>query len=281
MCYTSVGKDRREEWGLITSSAALVAITLAIFVFLLPKTVEIHNTRWKSMLSLDMPDNIRNSKAFRTEVFLDNIGMYVLAFACLALAVLFTAILTNAISDYFGVPGPFLFNNPPQIEFLRALKGLFFVLCAMFSVSLLWLTAGSLISKRLPIIVRAYAEMTLDASRAIGVKQELLSAARSYLQEGAYNEAILHSVTSLEYELRKKLNLSPNNSFAAVMSKLVSSDLPWVNPTEINNLIMVRNNVAHKVGSVDYREKEAKEVLESVDRILGHLDVLGASTIYE
>lgn len=266
---------------LITSSAALVAITLAIFVFLLPKTVEIYHTRWKSMLNLDMPDKIRNNKHFRTEIFLDNLGMYVLAFASLGLAVYFTAILTTAISDYFGVPGTFVFNNPPQIEFLRALKVLFFVLSAMFTVSLLWLFAGNLISKKLPIIVRAYAEMTLDISRERGVKQELLSTARSYLQEGTYNEAILHSVTSLEYELRKKLNLGPNNSFAAVMSKLISSDLAWVNPREINDLVIMRNNVAHKIGSVSYGEKEAKEVLESVDRILNHLDMLGASTIYE
>ncbi|MCJ7576704.1 MAG: hypothetical protein MUO80_08575 [Dehalococcoidia bacterium] len=267
---------------LITSSAALVAITLAIFVFLLPKTVEIHNTRWKSMLNLDMPDNVRNSKRFRTEIFLDDIGMYVLAFASLLLAVYFTAILTNAISAYFGLPATFVLNNPPQIEFLRALKCLFFLLCAMFTVSLLWLTAGGLISKRLPIIFRAYAEMTIDVSRAIGVKQDLLSTARSYLQEDAYNEAILHSATALEYELRKKLNLGPNNSFAAVMSKLIDSDLAWVNPTEINDLIIARNDVAHKkIGSINYGEREAKEVLESVDRILGHLDVLGASTIYE
>jgi hypothetical protein len=85
----------------------------------------------------------------------------------------------------------------------------------------------------------------------------------------------------LEYELRKKLNLGPNKSFAAVMSKLIRVDLAWVNSTEISGLIIVRNNVAHKIGSVNYGEKEAKEVLESVDRILGHLDVLGASTIYE
>jgi hypothetical protein len=205
MCYTALfvsqiqqllcailvrGRDKGKRMGsnyLITSSAALVAITLAIFVFLLPKTVEIYHTRWKSMQNLDMPDNIRNSKRFRTEIFLDNIGMYVLAFASLLLAVYFTGILTNAISDYFGVLGTFLFNNPPQIEFLRALKWLFFLLSAMFGVSLLWLAAGSQISKTLPIITRAYAEMTLDVSRGIGVRQELLKAARSFFRKGAYN----------------------------------------------------------------------------------------------
>ena len=266
---------------LIVSSAALVAITLAIFIFLLPKTVEIYHIRWKSMQNLDMPDDVRNSKRFRVETFLDNFGMYVLSIASLLLGVYFIAILINAVSDYFGVPGTFLFYNPPQIEFLRALKILFFVLGAMFIVALLWVFAGSQISKRLPIIIRAYAEMTIDLSRERGVKQELLSASRSYLQEGAYNEAILHSITSLEYELRKKLNLGPNNSFAAVMSKLISSDLAWVNPREINDLVIVRNNVAHKIGSVNYGEKEAKEVLESVYRILNHLDMLGASTIYK
>ena len=266
---------------LITASAALVAITLAIFVFLLPKTIEIHNARWKSMLNLDIPDNIRNSRWFRTEVFLDNFGMYALAFANLLLALYFAAILFNTISSHLGIQGMFLFTNPLPIEFVRALKVFWIVLVALFSVSLLWLLAGNQISKTLPIIIRVYAEMTLDVSRERGVKQELLSAARNHLQEGEYNKAILHSVTSLEYELRKKLNLGPNKSFAAVMSKLISSDLAWVDPAEIDDLIIVRNNVAHKVGSVNYGEKEAKEVLESVDKILGHLDTLGASTIYE
>lgn len=266
---------------LIISSAALVAITLAIFVFFLPKTVEIHNARWKSMQNLDMPDNIRNSKRFRIAIFLDNIGMYALAYASLLLAGYFIAILINAISGYFGLQGTFLFNNPLPIEFILALKILWFILAAVLVVSVLWLSAGNQISKKLPIIVRAYAEMTLDVSRAIGVKQELLSAARSYLQEGAYHEAILHSVTSLEYELRKKLNLGPNNSFAAVMSKLISSDLAWVIPREINDLVIVRNNIAHKMDTVNYGEKEAKEVIESVNRILEQLDILGASTLYK
>ncbi len=266
---------------LITSSAALVAITLAIFVFFLPKTVEIHNTRWKSMQNLDMPDDIRNSKHFRTVIFLDNIGMYALVFASLILALYFVAILINAISGYFGLQGTFLFNIPLPIEFIRALKILWFILCVMLVVSLLWIFAGSQISKKLPIIVRAYAEMTLDVSRAIGVKQELLSAARSYLQERAYSKAILHSVTSLEYELRKKLNLGPDKSFAAVMSRLISSDLAWVVPREINDLVIMRNNIAHKLDTVNYGEKEAKEVLESVNRIFEKLDILGASTLYK
>jgi hypothetical protein len=266
---------------LITASAALAAITLAIFVFLLPKTVEIRNARWKSMLTLDMPDSVRNSKRFRTEVFLDNFGMYALAFANLLLALYFVAISANAISNYFGMPGTFLFTSSLPIEFARALKVFWTVLAALLFVSLLWLLAGNQISKTLPIIIRVYAEMTLDVSRERGVKQELLSAARNYLREGEYNKAILHSVTSLEYELRKKLNLGPNKSFAAVMSKLISSDLAWVNHTEIDDLIGVRNNVAHKVGSIDYGEKKAKEVLESIDRILGNLDELGASAIYE
>lgn len=270
-----------ESKDLITLSVALVAVSLAIFVFLLPKTVEIHNARWKSMLNLDMPDNIRNSKRFRTEIFLDNLGMYALAFASLLVALYFVAILVNTISNYFGIQGTFLFTNPLPIEFVRALKVFWVVLAAFFIVSLLWLFAGNQISKALPIIIRAYGEMTLDVSRGIGVRQELLKAARDFFQKGAYNQAILHSVTALEYELRKKLNLGPNNSFAAVMSKLVKADLAWVSPTEINGLIIVRNNVAHKMGSVNYGEKEVKEVLESVDRILGHLDVLGASTIYE
>jgi len=273
--------ESKDLLALIALSAPLVAISLAIFVFLLPKTVEIRNTRWKSMLNLDIPDNIRNSKRFRTEIFLDNSLMYALAFASLLVALYFVAILVNTISNYFGIQGTFLFTNPLPIEFIRALKVLWVVLAIFFGVSLLWLFAGTHISKTLPIIVRAYAEMTLDISRGIGVKQELLKAARSLLQKGEYNEAILHSITSLEYELRKKLNLGSNKSFAAVMSKLISADLAWVIPREMNDLIIVRNNVAHKMGSANYGEKEAKEVLESVDRILDQLDMLGASTIYE
>lgn len=273
--------ESKDLLALIALSAPLVAISLAIFVFLLPKTVEIRNTRWKSMLNLDIPDNIRNSKRFRTEIFLDNFLMYALAFASLLVALYFVAILVNTISNYFGIQGTFLFTNPLPIEFIRVLKVLWVVLAIFFGVSLLWLFAGTHISKTLPIIVRAYAEMTLDISRGIGVKQELLKAARSLLQKGEYNEAILHSITSLEYELRKKLNLGSNKSFAAVMSKLISADLAWVIPREMNDLIIVRNNVAHKMGSANYGEKEAKEVLESVDRILDQLDMLGASTIYE
>jgi HEPN domain-containing protein len=122
--------------------------------------------------------------------------------------------------------------------------------------------------------------MTVNISREEGVRQELMSAARSFLQEGAYNEAILHSITSLEYALRKKLNLGPNNSFAAVMSRLIRANLTWITPEEVNDLVIMRNNVAYKVGGVNYGEKEASKVLGSVDRILGHLDILGASTIY-
>jgi len=270
-----------ESYYLIISSSALVAITLAIFVFFLPKTVEIHNTRWKSMQSLDMPDSIRNSKLFRIATFSDNIGMFVVAFVCLLLAGYFTSILINAISGYFGLQGTFLFDQPVHVEFIRALKILWFILVFVLIVSILWLSAGSQISKTLPIITRAYVEMTLDVSREPGMKQDLVSAATSFLLQGAYSKAILHSVTSLEYGLRKKLNLGPNNSFAAVMSKLVNSDLAWVIPREINDLVIMRNNIAHKKDAVNYGEEEAKEIIESVNRILEQLDVLGASTLYK
>lgn len=266
---------------LIAPSAALVAITLAIFIFLLPKTVEIRNARWKSMLNLDMPDDIRNSKGFRIEVFLDNLGMYAMAFANLILAILFVAVLVNAISSYFGIQGTFLFSNPLHIEFIRALKLLWIVLATLFVVSLLWLLAGNQINKTLPIMTRAYAEMTLDISREKGVRQELVDAARRFFHDGEHNQAILHSVTALEYELRKKLNLGPNMSFTAVMSKLTTADLTWFDSTEINCLIRMRNNIAHKTCSIAYGEEEVKGVLESVDRILSQLDMLGASTIYE
>jgi hypothetical protein len=233
------------------------------------------------MLNLDMPDDIRNSKGFRTEVFLDNFGMFALAFANLLLSLYFVAILVNAIYSYLGMQGTFLFNNPLPTEFIRALKVFFAILGALFSVSLLWLLAGNQISRTLPVITRAYAEMTLDVSRERGVRQELVEAARSFLHEGVYNQAILHSITALEYELRKKLNLGPNKSFAAVMSKLIGADPALVNAAEVNCLITMRNNIAHRIGDVSYGKKEASDVFESVDKILGRLDVLGASTVYE
>jgi len=266
---------------LITVLAALVAVNLAIFIFLLPKTVEIHNARWKSMLNLDMPDDVRNNKWFRTEIFLDNLGMYALAFASLLITLIFVAILVNIVANYFGIQEIFFFINPLPVEFIRALKAFWIILSVLFFVSLVWMLAGKQISKTLPIIIRAYAEMTLDVSREKGVRQELLKEAISFLQKGIYDQAILHSITSLEYELRKKLNLGSSKSFAAVMSRIIKADLTWVTPKEVNGLVVTRNNIAHKMGSINYGEKEAREVLRSVDRILAHLDVLGASTIYE
>jgi hypothetical protein len=265
---------------LLAVTGALTAISIAIFVFLLPKTVEIYNTRWKAMLSVDMPDYIKNSKRFRTEIFLDTIGMYVLAFASISAGIYFTSILINVVSLSLGLEPTFLISSSLPEAFLDGAKGVWWILWATAVIALLWLGAGKFVSKSLPVITRAFAQITLDSKGSATLTQELLDSARDFLQKGEYNQAILHAATSLEYELRRMTNLGPAYSYTAVMSRFSKIELQDITSEQLDKIVIARNNIAHQKNGQAYRREEAKEIVELVSTFITKLGQLGISAIY-
>ena len=205
---------------LITACGALIAILVAIFAILFPHVVQSYKTRWKSMVSIDMPWHIRNNKRFRFEIFLDTFVEFMLSITSLLMALWFTSILVNTIAVNIGQKPVFLFFGSLPQEFLNGAQILWWILALMFTSSLMLLAAGSIVSGNLPLIFKAYVFITMDTRASTDLSQELLSEARALVTQQKYNDAILDATTSLEYKIRSMLDLEHTESFAAIMTRL-------------------------------------------------------------
>lgn len=264
----------------IVPSIAIAALSVAIFVFMLPRTRETSSTRWKAMLSIDMPDAILNSLRFRTEVFFDTMGMYAVSFVSLLIGIWFTGILVKAASIYFGIPILMRLGISLPSTFIYGLEALLSLLWIMLVVSMLWLLAGRFISKNMPIIIQAFATIVLESKVSIRTTDELMSTARNLLAENKYEQAILHATTALECEVRKLLNLDQDKSFTAVISRLTKADLSGVTVEQLNHIVLARNDIAHQRGNKTYSERDARELVEQLENLLRQLRETGISAMY-
>lgn len=259
---------------MMTSSVAIITISLAVFVFLIPKANEIIKTRWKSMLSIDMPYHVLNNARFRLEILLDTMGMYFLALAFLTLGSYFTTILANTAAIYFEKDIPFAFLGDLPTAFINGVRYLGLLMSFIIVVIFLWFTAGYNITKKLPIMIKVYAQIVLDTSRPVDARTELMEESKKLLLSNKYDESILHSITALEYELRKKLNLDTKYSFSAVISKLANAKILGIDSEELNKIIIMRKNITRPylskhITSINIkREKLVTRIKNNILRVL-------------
>jgi hypothetical protein len=261
-------------------SGALAAISLAVFAFVVPRAVDMYLKRWKSMLSIDMPYGVRNSRVFRSAVFLDSFWMYVVAVSSLFLAIYFISVLANTAAYSLGRPPVFVFTSSLADAFLQGVDFLWWLLWATLIAFVASFFASHL-DRGLPIIVRAFAHIVLSTGLPISLPQDLLDKAQSLIDQKQCDEAILHAATSLEYELRRILNLDTTHSFPATLSRLDKIQLRDATPEQIHDVVVMRNQIARKRDRLDiYDEQAAAAVVSSAVSILHQLRELGTSHVY-
>jgi hypothetical protein len=136
---------------IINACGALIAVMVAIFVFLFTNSLQTYQTRSKSMISTDMPRFIRTNTRFRLEIFLDTAGQFFLAWMSLVMAIWFAPILVNAIAVNIGQNPIFLFSATLPQEFLNGAEILWWILAGMLGLSAMYFLAGKQVSKNLPL----------------------------------------------------------------------------------------------------------------------------------
>ena len=265
-----------EPKDFLTATIALAALSFAIFVFVFPKVLETLRSRRKSILSIDVPDFVQRDWRFKTIVFMDNFGLYFVSFTSLLIGLYFVALLLDITGYYLGIPR--FLDWPLPVAFRYGIIALALVLLLLYVVALMWFLAGRLISKK-PLIIRGYAEITLEAKGRVEVPKGLFNEARAFYEHGKYGQAILYAVTALEYELRRRLNLGPPHSFTAVMRRLAKAGLEAATPQQVENMIIMRNRVAHATSEREMLEQDAKQILALVDGILEVLPETDLSSI--
>lgn len=250
----------------LTASAAITALSFAIFVFVFPKAKEITESRFKYVSNIDVPDFVRKDRRFRMEVFIDSIGFYFIGTASLLLGFYFSALLLDIVGYYLRIRPVLDLPIPESFRYgVVALGTLFGVILV---VAIAWFTAGGFISKKLPLIVQCYAKITLERRVGPELSSGLLNEAQVLIKNKEYAKAILHAITALECEVRRKLNLGPLDSFTNVMHRLKNARLERAIVEQLENTIRVRNSVAHATVEPTMLKQDAKQIVDFVGEVL-------------
>jgi hypothetical protein len=267
----------------ITISSAIVAIALAVFAFMLPRTLEVTRRRWKAMMAIDMPYQIRNNWKFRMEIFLDSFGTYILSAVSLALAIYFISLLSNVLTISLGISPLYKITASIPQSFISGITMLWWILWGTLILTVVLATIGQQRNESLPTIHKAFADIVIDGGLYVKVSQELMLNAIDLYEKEQYDEAIIHSTTALEYELRRMLNLDTSYPFASVLNRLGKIQLHCITPQHLDRIIIVRNQIAHKTtNKMNISDRQtANYVVNNTLSILLQLKRIGISTIYE
>jgi HEPN domain-containing protein len=100
-----------------------------------------------------------------------------------------------------------------------------------------------------------------------------LPASKRLFEIGAYGEAILNSVASLEIALKTRFSLPVNVSFGRVVIDLREELGKIISVDELNNIRRIRNMVAHSTPGKRVTREDAETVLSAVDNIMRKLEL--------
>ena len=234
------------------------------------------------MLSVDMPRSVRSNSKFRSIIFVDSIWMYLIAMFSLYDTVLFISILGSVAAYQLGIPPPAPFGIADNL-LETFLKGVSFLLVILLFLSVLVMTLilPTDINKRLPVIVRAFAAIVLETIESPTLSKELLDSAQKLLGEGKYDMSILHAATSLEYELRRILNLKATESFAATLNRLGKIPSLTISPQQLDNIVLKRKQITcNAEGHNLHGKADAEAVVRNIDSILQQLKDTGISPLF-
>ena len=78
---------------LIGPGATLSAVSIAIFVFSLPRALSIYNEKMAALHEVDVPDLIKKQKLFNFFVYQDSILLFAISFVSLVIGFLFVTFL--------------------------------------------------------------------------------------------------------------------------------------------------------------------------------------------
>jgi uncharacterized protein YutE (UPF0331/DUF86 family) len=267
------------EMQFLTASATLTALSFAIFAFLFPKWFEPTKDKRKAVRMIDIPDSVDKDSGFTLRYVLDSLTVYYTSAVTLLVGLHFTVVSIDIINHYQG------FRPWIYVDIAAAFKGgviaLGVLLILMFFMPPLSLGFGLLFGKLIPVLMRAYAEIALGRKGAQEVTSELLTEAKRANKSGQYAKAILNSSAAIEYELRRKFDVTEPYSFSTLIYKLAESGIPAMTIEKLRKMVEIRNKVAHPSHGVEFTSEDAKYVLALTNDILQTISKEDLSLVYD
>lgn len=257
---------------LLAPTAALVAVIFAIFGFLFPRALALYRERQVALSEIDVPDYIRKRFGFKIGALGDVLLLFVTSVSLLILGIVYCPALLYRIANFYL--GSLMFSNTQILSDFRDLSLWFGILSSVVLVAVLALLSNDIfVSKRLPTIVRVYIGSVLGRRSTKAEADNLLPEARRLYEIGAYGEAILYGVASLEIALKSRFGLPAHLSFGRVIVNL-SDELRKIVPVEkLNNIRSIRNIAAHPTSGRHVTREEAAAVLSVVEGIMKTLQL--------
>jgi hypothetical protein len=251
--------------------ATLLAVSLAVFVFTLPRSLTLYRERMSAYSDVDVPDSIKKRCLFRFFVFGDGFLLMSVGGISLILGVLFVIIMSQTIGLYLGSSTITIVKILENFDIFLLI--LVIVLIALLVASLALFTTEILVSeKRLPLLARVYAHRVLGRSSSTTDTNSLLPKARDLYIKEAFGDSVLHSVAALEIALRDRFDLPERVGFGRLIGE-VSEKLERFMPIDtLIEIRRIRNIAAHPSPESQVTEEDAKHVLELVEDILSRID---------
>jgi HEPN domain-containing protein len=257
---------------LLAPTAALFAVIFAIFGFFFPRALTLYRERRAALSEIDVPDHIRKRFGFKIGALGDVILLYVTSVSLLILGIVYCPALLYRIANFYL--GSQMFSSTEILSDFRSLSLWFGILSSAVLVAVLALVTNDMFaSKRLPLLVRVYIGNVLGQRASKAEADKLLPESKRLFEVGAYGEAILNSVASLEIALKSRFNLPLQLSFGRVIISLEEELGKIVPVEELNNIRKIRNMVAHPTPERHVTREDAEKVLNLVDSIVRRLEL--------
>jgi len=261
-----------EVGDLLAPCATLSAVTLAVFVFALPRALDIGKKRKAALIEADVPDQVKKQVLFNLFVFGDGLLLFIAGLLSLYLGTGFIISMHHILK--LSLDSPVVTADRILEEFDSLLLMLLIVLVVLVVGSLALFTTEVIIGeKKLPLLARVYARGVLGRRPSKVDADNLVPEARNLYRKGAFGESVLYSMAALELALRDKLDLHEGVGFRRLFVSVVERLGDVLSAEELFNIGRLRNIAAHPSPETKVVKQDAEQALRLVEDILRKLQV--------
>lgn len=260
-----------EPRDLLGPTATLLAVTFAIFAFLMIRVLALLKERRAALSEIDVPDDIGKRVGFRIGVLGDILLLSGTGIAIFLVGIVYCPNLLYRISDYYLGSTKFTASDI-LLMFRELLSALMLVSVVLFAVPFVLIANDVFVNKRWPLIVRIFAGNVLRQKLVSRDEAKtLLPEARKAYNRGAFGQAILYGFTSLELELKNRFGLPADVGFGRILGVVIEKLGGVVSPDELLRIRRLRNTAAHPSPERRVTSEDAEEALSLVENILQRL----------
>lgn len=260
-----------EPKDLLGPTATLFAVMFAIASFLFIRALALYRERQKSLSEIDVPDSIRNKKSFKIGIIGDFLFLFLTGFVLFVTAVLYCPTLLYRIANFY-VGSPQFSSIDIVVNFRDMSQVILIVSGFLLSVPFVLIASDMFVGRKLPVIVRFFAGNVLGYRLIKKDEAEnLLPEAQKLYQSGAFGEAVLYGLASLEIALKNKLSLPPGIGFGRLIVESTDELSAIVPREELVHIRKLRNVAAHPSPERQVTKEEAKKVISVVENLLERL----------